>query len=308
MKVFVTGSTGFVGKHLVPHLLRDGHALFLLVRDPVTVPAGWKKERKIKFLKGDIASIADFTSQIKKFHPEVCVHLAWEGIPSDVAALNIKNLEHGLATIKTCLSAGVRGFVMAGSCHEYGEPGGKVTEGSPLWPYSGLYEAKVALHWLGTRLTAEAGASMIWLRPGFIYGPGQRARALMPYLVDTLKRGEEPAIRTPNGGQDFIYIDDVADAFAKAVGKYKKIGTNAYNVGGGRVASVAEIMRYVYREFDVPVPRQFRRDPRKVRGMAGNAAFWMDISKAKRDLGWMPRTRLADGIKKTVVFFKNLEA
>jgi dTDP-6-deoxy-L-talose 4-dehydrogenase (NAD+) len=298
MRIFITGGTGFLGGHLVPRLLKDGHELLILSRDPSksSIDSRWREETS--FVEADAANITRQERRIKTFRAEVSIHLAWEGIPSDASEFDIHNLLNGLRVIETCIRAGTKTIVMAGSCHEYGEPGGKVTEASSLRPYNALYATKIALYWLGAKMAAERNVNFIWLRPGFIYGPGQRRKSLIPHMVDTWKRGESLALRTPSGGNDFVYVDDVVDAFAKTVKNYKKIGTSVYNVGSGRLTPVAEVVRRVYDELGFEVPREFRKNPGKIDG------FWMDIAKIKRELHWMPHTSLREGIQKTVAYFK----
>jgi len=300
MKIFVTGGTGFVGKHLVPRLLKDGHTLLIFSKDvsqkETIVPAPFRK--RVTFLKGNIGEIEKYKKAIKKFRPEVAIHLAWEGIPSADLELNIKNLLGGIAVIKTCIAAGVRSVVVAGSCHEYGEPGRGVNENAVLRPYNTLYAAKSALYLLGVKIAVAHNVGFIWVRPSFIFGPGQRSAALIPSLIDTLKRGGTPHIKTPSWGNDFVYVGDVVDAFARMVKQYKKIGTAVYNIGSGHRTPVLEVVRCVYRECGLTPPPFAMTRAEKIGG------FWLDVSKAKREIGWKPRTNLRKGIAEMVAFHK----
>lgn len=300
MRIFVTGGTGFMGRHLVPRLLKDGHSLLLFSKDASarTAAVGGKLEKRVKFLKGDIGKIGRYEPKIRRFRPEVAIHLAWEGIPSADLELNIKNLLGGIAVIKTCIAAGVRSIVVAGSCHEYGEPGRGVNENAILRPYNTLYAAKSALYLLGAKIAATHNVGFIWMRPSFIYGHGQRSAALIPSLIDTLKRGGTPRIKTPSWGNDFVYVGDVADAFARMVKQYKKIGTAVYNIGSGHRTPVLEVVRCVCRECGITPPPFARTHPKKIGG------FWLDISRAQKEIGWKPRTNLKKGIAEMVAFYK----
>ena len=152
---------------------------------------------------------------------------------------------------------------------------------------------------MGSKIAAEHNIHFVWLRPGFIYGPGQRNKALIPHIVNTLKKGEALVLRTPNGGNDFVYVDDVAEAFAVALKKYKNTGSTVFNVGSGRLTSVAEVARHVYYELRLAPPKALTKGPKNIDG------FWMDIGKIKNALNWKPRTSLEEGIKKTIIYFEN---
>ena len=294
MRIFVTGGTGFLGKRLVQKLLSDGHTLLLFVRSEKELPV-WHPRSKSQFslLRGDVVRINRVAGKIKKFRPDAAIHLAWEGIPKSDPRFNKRNLQGSLRTIKALAMAGCKTMVVAGSCHEYGEPGKKVNERSPLHPYNALYATKVFLYEKGAKIAAKYGMRFIWTRLGFIYGPGQRRASLIPYLLDSIRKGESPMLKNPKGGNDFIYVDDVARAFAQILNK-KHLGMNKiYNVGSGRLSGIFEVVQKVYQSLGLAVPKSVKR-------VSKPHGFFMDISKIKKEIGWKPRTSLKAGIRATI--------
>lgn len=306
MKIFITGGTGFLGKPLIKKLLSEGHQILLLKRREEKIPKeflGFKS--RVRFIAGNLENINKLLPKIKNFKPEVGIHLAWEGIPSADLKLNLRNLKGGLNCFETLAKAGVKRIFVAGSCHEYGEPrnvhkdalrgnpGKKVNENFPLNPFNTLYAAKTALYFLGSKIAEAHGMKLIWGRIGFIYGPEQRKASLIPYLLNSIQKKEEPVLRNPNGGNDFIYVDDVASAISTII-KKKNLGPNeVYNIGSGKLTGVMEIVKIIYKFFKLPVPKNLK-DVKKPEG------FYMDISKIEREVNWYPRVSIEAGIKKII--------
>ena len=80
---------------------------------------------------------------------------------------------------------------------------------------------------------------LLWMRIFYVYGPRQRTESLIPSILTKLKNGQLPDLQTPNNANDFVYIDDVADAFAKATSFGNKSGV--YNLGTGVSTPVLEV-------------------------------------------------------------------
>ncbi len=300
MKIFITGGTGFVGSHLVQKLIKEGHNILLLCENEKKISRKIHSVSRVRFLLGNMANISKFSIKIKKFNSDVGIHLAWEGIPNSDLKLNLKNLNGGLNVIQTLAESGVKRIFVAGSCHEYGEPGKKVSENLPLNPYNALYAAKAALYFLSSEICKKYGVKLIWGRIGFVYGPGQRGTSLISHLINSIQKNEEPVLRNPNGGNDFIYINDVVRAISMLI-KGKNLGVNEiYNIGSGKLGGVMKITENIYDAFKLPLPKGMKRVKKPI-------GFFMDISKIKKDIGWQPQITIEKGIKKTVAFYSNIK-
>ncbi len=311
MKIFITGGTGFLGKPLLKKLLGKGHQVLILKKDGEKISKEFLKSKsRISFLNGNLQNINKLLPKIKSFKPEVGIHLAWEGIPSADLELNLKNLNGGLNCLETLAKAGVKRIFVAGSCHEYGEPrnvhrdalrgnpGKKVSETNPLNPFNMLYAAKIALYFLGSKIAETHNVKLIWGRIGFVYGPGQRKASLIPHLLNSIQKNEEPVLKNPKGGNDFIYVDDVAGAISALI-KKKNLRTNEiFNIGSGKLTGVMEIVKIIYRQAKLSVPKHLK-DVKKPEG------FCLGISKIKFEVGWQPKVNIDLGIKKTIGHYKS---
>src|SRR5258708_4792459 len=134
---------------------------------------------------------------------------------------------------------------------------------------------------------------LIWTRIGFIYGPGQRRASLIPCILDSIKDGKLLMLKNPEGGNDFIYVDDVARALSEILKKNNLDTNEIYNIGSGHLTSVSRVVQSVYQSLGLTVPKTVRR-------VVKPQGFFMDISKIKKEIGWRPRTSLKAGIRATI--------
>jgi UDP-glucose 4-epimerase len=281
MKIFVTGGTGFVGRYAVEELEKHGHTLLILSRGKHT------SSRKTSYLRGDLSapSMAKWKNQLKRFKPDVALHMAWEGIPDYGPENSLRNLEYGMSLIRVLGEAKCKKIVATGSCWEYGVDSGKMSEDDPVRIEKPFPAAKAAFHRIGTAAAQEYGMKFVWARIFYVYGPGQKSTSLIPHLIDIKFRGEMPQVKNPDGGNDFVYVGDVARALRLILEKNTK--SAVFNLGSGNVTGVREIAEIIYEKKIIP-------GRGKVKG------FYADTARAKKELGWTATVDIKEGIRKMI--------
>ncbi len=285
MNIFITGGTGFIGRPIVKIIARHRHKILILSRDPKK-NSDFLKWENLQFLKGDLSDLNSLKNKIKKFHPDVVLHLAWEGVLDYHNPENsIKNLKNSLDFLLFVSSISCKKIVCAGSGLEYGSLVGKVDESIEAYPSNIFEAAKVALHKLGREIAKKYEAQFIWARIFHSYGPNQRSEALIPYLVKCMREGKMPAIKNPNGTNDYIYVEDVARAIVKIVEK-KNLQYDIYNIASGQLTSVRDIVNTVYGK------NIFEDSSDEITGR------YVDISRVAKELNWSPKMDIKTGIKK----------
>lgn len=277
MRVFVTGGTGFVGR-AVCRQLAVRHELLVLTRSAsVPVPG--------EAVVGDLFDPATWAKELQRFAPERCVHAAWQGLPDYSYNVSRRNLEAGLTLFEALRDTPCARVVGMGSCWEYGDLRGQVSE-SMAASRPGIFAAcKSALHAVGGALLAEAGISLAWLRPFFIYGAGQRPTSLIPTCIEAAAAGCPPALRTPDAVNDFVHVDDVAAAVAAVVEADRAEGI--YNVGSGSPSRVGDVANLVCRLMGRPAAFP---------GGTAAEGCWADTARLRCDTGWTPRISLEEGV------------
>ena len=137
--------------------------------------------------------------------------------------------------------------------------------------------------------------AFIWTRLFYVYGPSQQPKALIPHIIRCAKDHKQPNIRNPKAKNDFIYVEDVADALCAILKKCNE--SNTYNIGSGKLTSVSYIMNYIFDRLHI------KKDFKKVQSQSKDAAFnyaFADISKIKKEIGWEPKISVEEGILKTI--------
>lgn len=281
MRVFLTGATGFIGRATLPALA---------VRHDVR----WlsRSARGAGAVSGDFGAPAQWRGQLRAFRPEVCLHLAWEGLPDYSPRRCQQNVAASLELAREMLMLGCRRIVVAGSCWEYGEVSCSASEGiAESTPSSnpGVFaQAKDELRRALEEETRRAGAELVWTRIFFVYGAGQRSSSLIPHCVAQCQRGEEPDIKRPDDIQDFIHVEDVAGALAALI--ESAVAPGIYNVGSGKGTSAAQVAALVASQFGV----------RLCARSAAGRGFWADIRKLRAAAKWKPGIDIEAGVARTV--------
>jgi UDP-glucose 4-epimerase len=283
MRIFVTGGSGFIGKHLL--LLLAGHEV-LCLSHATPVESNSAAPRTIR---GDLNTPQSYADELERFKPECCIHLAWEGLP-DYSFQNCrKNLFASTNLFDILGRLGCGKIFAVGSCWEYGTRAGVMKEGDQGFDLNLFAAHKTALQLIGQSNCEATGSRLTWGRVFFVYGPGQRPSSLIPSCYHSLKHGAAPKITNPLAINDFIHVADVAAAICRLVEADDTTGI--YNIGSGRTFAVWEVVNFVAAEMGLsPV---YHDMPPSTGGV------WADITRMSL-LGWQPELSLQAGIARTL--------
>ena len=287
MKVFITGSTGFIGKYLLKHL--GGHEILCLTRSP-TKNTGAANVRSVT---GDLQNYSNWSSELAKFAPDIAIHLAWQGLPDYSREACELNMSMSLNLLSVLIESNVKRVVVAGSCFEYGLAKGKLHES--LKVHSDNYFANAKLQILNEFDIAcrNAQIELVWSRIFYSFGPGQRDSSLLPSVYRSLVSGKTPLIKMPGAMQDFIFIDDVAAALAK-LATTQSLG-GVFNIGSGASVSVSQLVNLI---------AKYCGSDFCLENADALLGSWASLDKITNLTGWEPSTSLELGVKQTV---QNLE-
>lgn len=286
MRILVTGASGFVGRSVVDRLAEEGHDLMLLSADAQPPRAGVA-------VTADMGDPGSYLEELRSFAPQSCVHLAWGGIPDFSAETCLRNLDDSAVFLDALSSVGTcRILVASGTCLEYGVDKGPCIETQEAAPTSYFTWSKTAVHSLARMLAVRDGLSVRWLRIFYVYGPGQRSGSLIPSLTEDFLAGRMPSVRRPSNANDFVFVDDVAEAFALAA--VADAPSGAYNVGSGRSTPLHQVAAVVERAVSGADHVSCGLVSRV--SEEGDVDFWADPTRSRERLGWVARTGLEDGV------------
>lgn len=217
MHVFVTGGTGFLGKNLVPLLIRQGHRVRLLVREPGAHPWLAAYARKVEVLPGTLED--PYALQVGMAGCTHVIHAGalfrmW-GAESAFYRVNVEGTQH---VIDAALHNGIERLVHISTIAVIGTPapGLIIDENHPPRPATPYQRSKLAGEQLVCRAAARHGLNAVILRPGAFYGPHGRYAFNRLFFEDPLKG----LLIKVHGGRRVIfstYIEDMAAAAAQAL-------------------------------------------------------------------------------------------
>ena len=153
---------------------------------------------------------------------------------------NLDCLAGTLALARGAARAGVGRFVGAGTCFEYDLSGGDLAVDTPLDPLTPYAAAKAsAFLTLGKWLPAQ-GVRFLWARLFYLYGEGEDARRLVPYLHQQLAAGEVAELTSGTQVRDFIEVKDAAQLIVSDAFSTREGATNIASGTGITVRELAE--------------------------------------------------------------------
>jgi len=238
MKVAITGSMGFIGRHVLAELAKHPVDVIAVARrlpaDPPELPQG-------KIVQLDIQDASSDTFALMG-NPDVVVHLAWGGLP------NYKSLHHSeqelpmqYRFLRTLVQSGLGSIVVAGTCFEYGMQSGPLSEDMETRPSNPYGFAKDALRRQLEYLRAVHPFALTWARLFYLYGEGQPENSLLPQLKRAVQRGDK--VFNMSGGKqlrDYLPVTDVAKYLVALALARKDIGV--VNICSGKPISVRKLV------------------------------------------------------------------
>ena len=306
MRALVTGITGFVGGHLVEHLLESGDTVAGL-----STSGRWPGNLghladRVAVEACDLATIttADLADRIKTHQPDAIFHLAAQANPqaslADPRGTWALNLGGTLTLLEAVRASGLKPrVVLVGSGVCYGNPAPEflpVSESCPLRPNNPYSASKGAADLLGVQHFLAHGTDVVMARPFNHAGPRQAPAYVLGGLarqVAEVEAGRQERVEVGNLEivRDFLDARDVVRAYRLlAVGDAGKVAGEVFNVGRGegtKLADALEILRGLAR-----CPVTVHIDPARVRPV-DQPLLVADPTKLKTATGWEPRHSIA---------------
>ncbi len=202
------------------------------------------------------------------------------------------------------MDAKIACYVHAGSSSEYGDNCSGPHEGMLPAPNSDYSVSKVAcanlLNFYGTKRKFPCAN----LRLYSVYGPMEDSSRLLPTLIRKGMDGQLPEFVNPAISRDFVYVDDVAEAFVDtALNLTEAHYGESFNIGSGCKTTIGEVAAIACKTFGIEGQPQFSMPDRH-----WDVADWFaNIDRAGSVIGWKPRTCFQDGLARMVEWYRNLE-
>jgi len=311
----VTGSTGFVGRALCARLIADGWAVRATVRGlsaTSALPAG-----TAPFATGELDRSTPWDEALAGaevvFHLAARVHIMREEAVDPVAEYHRVNVEATGHLARRAVGAGVARFVFVSSAKVHGEGReAAYTEDDEPRPADPYAASKLHAEQELGAVASGTGMRAAILRPPLVYGPGVRANFLQ--LLRAVDRGVPLPLGAVTNQRSLVGIDNLVDAMV-ACAVRPMDADRTFLVADGQDVSTSGLVRALSVALGRP-PRLLSIPPSLIRATARllhqSAAagrllgsFAVDSSRIRRELSWTPPAALADGLARTVAWYRS---
>ncbi|MBS7288078.1 MAG: SDR family NAD(P)-dependent oxidoreductase [Candidatus Freyarchaeota archaeon] len=321
MRVLVTGGAGFIGSHVAEHLAKEGHEVVILDNFSTGSIENIRhiaSMSNVKIVNGDVLD-ADAVMRAADGCDAISHHAAQleigSAIRDPVADARI-NIEGTINVLEASVRKNVRKVIYASSAGIYGEavrlPQDEDHPKRPTWPY-GVSKYSGELYCL--QYSQFYGVKTCALRYGIVYGEREWFGRVLTMFIKRAVLDNKPPVIFGDGRQmrDFIYVKDAVKLHNILLEEDHGGSFEAYNVGSGVATSIRDLAELVI-ELSGNALEPVYEDPPEG-GYSSITGRWripkelrnlqLDISKALRETGWVPRTRLREGVEREIEWVKS---
>ncbi|MFA6530342.1 MAG: GDP-mannose 4,6-dehydratase [Candidatus Micrarchaeia archaeon] len=301
---FVTGGSGLLGSFIIRRLLSLDATVYSLETNRTRL-FDRLDGLKVSRVLGDINEPSAYSNEIKE--ADMVIDLAAmvniSQCASDPAACYRTNTL-GTVSILEAMRKNCRKdakFLYCSTTNVYGKPAYlPIDEAHPLLPSEQYGSSKAASEMICNVYHRTYGMDIVCIRPSSIYGPSQEKTQLIPKILSLSSTGGKILKSKNKICRDFVYAGDVAEAAIASCEKGKP--GNAYNIASGISMDVNDIIDEILAMAKVKNPNIEMADLQPRENECSGISF--SISKAKQELGWVPKTSIKTGLSETISYFE----
>jgi UDP-glucose 4-epimerase len=306
--VLITGAAGFIGSMVAKSFLDKGFKVLSI--DNFSTGLRSNIPNGVDMIEGDVGD-KNIIKELLNYEIDGIIHIAGQSsgqISFENPIYDLKtNALSTLLLLKYAITSGIKKFLYASSMSVYGNMTHfPVREDSITAPESIYAVGKLASEQY-LRIFSQKGICTTALRLFNVYGPGQNLSNLKQgmlsiYLAQALYSKEVIVTGTIDRFRDFVYIDDVVEAFSLLYFMDQQNPFSLYNVCSGKPKTVDELLQKI--EYAIGSKLKIRI----IDGIIGDQfGIYGDFSHLNQDTGWQPRTSFTSGLNNMIVWAKNIE-
>ena len=313
MTIIVTGGAGFIGDGFVYYMLEKYPDYRIVCMDCLTYAGNLStlqealENPNFRFCKVNICDRAAVDKLFEEERPEMVINFAAEShvdrsIENPEVFLDT-NIKGTAVMMDACRKYGIRRYHQVSTDEVYGDlpldrPDLFFTEDTPIHTSSPYSSSKAAADLLVLAYYRTYGLPVTISRCSNNYGPYQFPEKLIPLMIaNALADQPLPVYGEGLNVRDWLYVEDHCKAIDRIIHN-GKVG-EVYNIGGHNEMRNIDIVKIILKELGKPESLITYVADRKGHDMR----YAIDPSKIHKELGWLPETKFADGIKKTIQWY-----
>lgn len=286
-RIWVSGSTGFVGSYLLDYLKKNFISAY-------AVSNSSKKDNDI--ICFDYSSKDEVKKAINRYGcPEIFIHLGWGDVYQPHNDSHITTtLKESKNLIDVMYESGVRKIINIGSSSEYFDSVGALNEEIEIKSYQNNYvEGKMRLADYGFEQAKLMKKIFIHIRLFYAYGAGQRDDSLINQLFKSYITNNKISLTSGDQFRDYIHINDVVQGINKIIAINS---SETINLGSGSVIMVRDFIKLLWQKLKAnPDLLMFGKKEIYNLEQVQTEAF-ADLTKLTSLTGWKPKMSINDGI------------
>jgi nucleoside-diphosphate-sugar epimerase len=300
MNILITGGNGFLGSNIARKALKEHHNVYIFSKNTNNIEDILPQ---IMFDSSDNKSLIEYKDRIELFSPDIVIHCGWNGGNSyaDITSLNqiYENVDPSVKLIEILAQLKKKPkFVGFGSFAEYGEINTPVNELTNEVPTNLYGLSKYTFKKYSEMLCKQFNMEWVWIRPCYVYGPGDVSTRLIPSIVKKFLNNESVILNECTSIVDYVYIDDFTNSLYSLLLTQH---TGVYNICSGKQYKIREIVEYIYKEIGSSSTIEFNSDLERNSTYSYTCGSRDKLDKA---IGILNQTSLNEGINKVITFYK----
>ena len=317
MKIIITGGAGFIGSNFIFHMLNAHPSYRLICLDNLTYAGNLSTLNDVldkpnfRFVKADICDREAVNKLFEEERPDIVVNFAAESHVDrsieDPGIFLQTNIMGTAVLMDACRKFGIKRYHQVSTDEVYGDlpldrPDLLFTENTPLHTSSPYSSSKASADLLVLAYYRTYGLPVTISRCSNNYGPYQFPEKLIPLMIiNALNNKDLPVYGEGLNVRDWLYVEDHCKAIDLIIHK-GRVG-EVYNIGGHNEMKNIDIVKLICEALNKPESLIKHIGDRKGHDMR----YAIDPTKIHSELGWLPETKFADGIQKTIKWYLDNE-